>query len=329
MSIYKINNNLPTTQKISTLSDMILELEGLIKQAKFDKNELDQIYNDVSGLTRQFLRNQDLGHTLLTYTNWTNYHSETGYDIWKISPTTYSYNANNQFYLDDKIIENRGEATSEALTTFDCVYLYTTTYTDNTTEAGTEDGTEFSLMSATTNYLYIGSSSTFTGIDFEFQTRGANYTLVIEYYNDESGGDGWTTLTANLNTLEDNTSGFESNGNINWSALTDWALTTVNSQSKYWIRISTSTTPTTTAKAYLISPYNSVISLLSLSSSQILNEEWAWCSYGSAIYVTLRNSGNSAYEGDYYITSSSSDTNKKNYFIYNHCISGDYLNSTY
>jgi hypothetical protein len=328
MSIYKINANLPVTTKIDLLSDMVLELEGLISQADFNKNEIVQVIND-SGIDTKYLRNQSLGHTLATYTGWTHVSAETGYSIWKYSPTNYTYNSLNQLYFDDKLISNKLQASSETATTFDKVYLYNgdsgSSYIDDTTEAGTENGTEFSLMDSENDYFYCGLSTTFNGIKFEFQTRGSNYTLRVDYWN----GASWVALTSTTNGLEDDTNNFASDGRIVWNTIGDWATKSVNSQTKYWIRISTTTDPVTVAKAYYVIPANSVISLLALSSSEILNEDWAWCSYGSAVYVTIRNAGDTAYEGDYYITSSSSTTNKQNFFISNHEISADYHDSSY
>ncbi len=325
MSISKINANLPTTTKISTLSDQVLEIFGLVQQAKFSENDVLQLTTDF-GLDRKYLRNQSLGHTLSTYVGWTHLHAEAGYSIWKYSPTSYTYNSLNMLYLDDKDLENRGEANSESDTTFTYVYLDAgSVFTDNTTEAGTEDGTSFDLMNDTSDYLYVGLSSTFAGISFEFDTRGSNYTNEAEYYN----GTAWVSLDISGATYTDDTSNFESDGRIYWDIPSNWATTTINSVSAYWVRISTSTTPTTVATAYIITPANSVISLLKMSSAEILDEDWAWCSYGSSIYVTIRNAGQSAYEGNYYITSSSTSVNKQNYFIHNHEFTADYEDSTY
>lgn len=328
MSVEKINSGLPTTKKIDNLSDQIIEVNGKMESNKFDKNEIDILYTSL-GISRKYLRNQSLGHTLLNYTNWTHLHSETGYSIWKYSPTNYKYNILNQLFLDDKILVNKGEANSESATSFDNVYLYNgdsgSEYIDNTSESSTEEGTEFSLMNSDSDYLYLGEASTFSGAKFEFQTRGSYYTLKTEYWN----GSNWVELTENLNSLDDGTSNFESDGLISWVIPEDWATTTVNSVLKYWIRISTTTVPNTVAKAYYIIPGESVLALLALSSSDILYELWAWCSYGSSIYVTIRNSGTAAYEGNTFITSSSSSTNLQNFFIYNHEFKINYENSTY
>jgi hypothetical protein len=325
MSISKINSNLPTTTKISNLSDQVLEIFGLVEKARFDKNEIDQLVTDFD-LDRKYLRDVSLGHTLSTYSGWTHLHAESGYSLWKYSPTNYTYNSVNMLYLDDIDLENRGEANSESDTTFDKVFLDEgSVFTDNTTEAGTEDGTSFSLMNDTSDYLYVGLSSTFAGISFEFDTRGSNYSLEGEYWN----GTAWTSIDISGATYTDDTSNFESDGRIYWDIPSNWTTTSVNSQTKYWVRISTSTTPVTTATAYIITPANSVISLLKMSSEEILDEDWAWCSYGTSIYVTIRNAGQSAYEGNYYITSSSTSINKQNYFIHNHEFTADYQDSTY
>lgn len=332
MSIYRITTNLPISTKIKLMNDMILELEGYMEQGRFNKNEIDSIFNKGMGLGRQFLRNQGVGNTTTTYTGWSHLRAEAGYSIWKYAPTSYNYNSVNELYMDNTALENRGEASSEAATAFDVVYLYDaetisgqTAYTNNTAESATEEGTEFELMDSTSDYHYMGLSTVFSGAKFEFKTRGSNYTLKVEYWS----GTSWATMTANANNLEDGTTNFQGDGHITWDLPSDWGTNTVNSQSKYWVRISTTSTPVTTAEAYYIIPKNNVIGLLALSTTEIQNEDWAWCTLGANIYVTIRNAGNSNYEGNYYITSSSSATNKQNFFVYNKPITADYENSTY
>ncbi|OQB09558.1 MAG: hypothetical protein BWY21_00725 [Parcubacteria group bacterium ADurb.Bin216] len=323
--IHKVNESLTVSSKINLLNDFVLSLEGRIANSTFNINEVAQLCTDFN-LNRKYLRNQSLGHTLGTYTGWTHLHAESGYSIWKFSPTNYKYNSLNQLYFDDKSVSNEGLATSETATAFDKVFLNDgSTYTDNTTEAGTEEGTAFELMSDTTEYLYLGEASTFGGAKFEFSTRGSNYTLVAEYYN----GATWEELGASGLEYTDDTSGFESDGKITWDIPEDWDTVAVDGETKYWVRFSTTTTPVTVAEAYYIIPSDSVIGLLAMSSEEFLNEEWKFCSYSGSIYVTIRNTGNSAYEGDYYLKSSSSTTNKQNFFIYNHEFKGDYEDSTY
>lgn len=326
MDIQKLNSGLTTTRKIELLNDFILQLNGLVESGKFDVNELNQLFSDVGELPRKFLRNVSLGHTLSDYGDWSHVHSETGYSIWKIAPDNFIHNLDNRLYFDNKVVDNRGAAQSESLTSFDSVFLYDgASYTDNSTEAGTDSGTPFELMSGTDDYLYIGEASQYSGVSFEFDERGSNYTLVVQYWN----GSTWVTMTANDNDLEDESSGFLGDGRIVWTNPADWATTSVNGQTKYWVRISTTTTPVTTAEAFLVVPADSVISLLQLSSTQYFAEEWAWCSYSGYIYVTIRNTAVPGYEGNLFITSSSSTTNKKNYFIYNHEYKVDYQDSDY
>jgi len=328
MSIYTVNSKNTITRKIELLNDMIKEVNGLVQQGKFDINEIVQIIID-TGIDRKYIRNVNLGNTLSDYTDWTHVQAEDGYSIWKLTPTSYTYNILNKMYQDNKVLTNQGQGNSETATTFDFVYLYNgdsgAGFTDNTTEAGTESGTEFESMDSSSDYLYLGEAATFTGAKFEWQTRGSNYTLIVEYWN----GSAWTTMTANTNTLSDGTSNFQSNGLVSWVAPDDWATTAVNSQTKYWVRFSTSSTPVTTAKIYLVIPGNSVVGLLALSSTEIQQETWKWCSYSGNVYVTVRNTGATAYEGNAYLASSSSTTNKQNFFIYNHTYSLDHQDSTY
>ncbi len=334
MSIYHVNKSLPRLDQIEKINDMVLELEGQTAQGKFNKQDISEIYTylNISGSTKYYVEAVQ-GNTLLTYTGWSHLKEETGYSIWKYSPTNYTYNAVNELYFDDKILEDRGNAGAESATSFDKVYLYNgdsgAGYTDNTTEAASEGGTAFNLSDSTNDYLYMGDASTFSGIKFEFATKGAGHTLYVEYYSDTSGYNTWRELEVNANSLDDDTNAFSSDGKISWTVPDDWATNSVNSQTKYWIRISTSTDPTTTATAYYIIPYNSVPALLAMSQTQITNEDWAWCSYGTAIYVTIRNAGNASYEGSYYINSSSTATNLQNFFVYNHTYESSYENSTY
>lgn len=319
MSIYRVNQGKSIQQQVKELNDMILELNGRVSKGEFNKKELDSIFTNSSISDREYLRDVGLGNTQATYGNWSHVHAESGYSIWKISVSNYTHSANNEVYFNSKLLENRGAATSEAITAFDEVKLYngdsSTGYTDHAAEAATEAGTEFELMDTANDYLYIGHSTTFFGAKFEFETQGRGYQLAFEYWN----GSSWTDLEASALTVTDGTNEFTSDGRISWDDPGDWATTSVDSDTKYWIRISTnaSVDPTTTAKAYLIIPDTSAIALLALSSTQAQQEDWAWCSYSGQIYVTIRNTGNTNYEGSFYISSSSTSTNLENFFVHN------------
>jgi len=94
-NIYRIDTDLPTSTKIRKINDMVLELEGLVSSGKFDINEIDQLF-DVVGTMRKYKRNIGLGNTTTTYTNWSHVKAESGYSIWKITPTNYQHNSVNK-----------------------------------------------------------------------------------------------------------------------------------------------------------------------------------------------------------------------------------------
>lgn len=337
MAITRLNRNNSIDNKIDLLNKMIIELNGLIARARFDKNELDDLYSQLSesgfNLDRKFLRDIVVGGTVDTsfsdWDSWEEVHTEAGYSIWKIAPENYAYNAVNNLYFNGQVLENRGEANSEVATSFQSVVLYDTddsaTYVDNTIEAFSESGTGFSVMGLVADYLYVGLDAPFNGMKFEWETRGSNYTPEYSYWN----GSAWVVLTADDNNLVDDTNSFQSDGRVSWDAIPDWQTVAVNTLTRYWIRICTTTVPTTVASAYSLIPDDSVIGLLALSSTEILNEEWAWCSYNDYVYVTIRNSGNSTFEGEYYITGSSNATKKENFFVHNNQFTADYQDSTY
>ena len=331
MSIYSVDPNLSNAAKIAELNAMILELNGKLAQAQFNKNEIDSIYLWVGAgaLPRQYLRNQPVGNTVATYTGWSHLKAQSGYSIWKYSPAAYDYNALNNIYMNNKMLNFMGQANSESATAFDSVFFLNNesggTYHDYTALASVEGSAGFDLMDSTSDLLYLGLSTTFTGARFEWQTRGSNYGLYLEYWT----GSAWAQLVPTSYSVSDGTTNFQSDGHITWTAPGDWAARYINGQNKYWVRISSTSTPVTVAKCNYLIPATSVVGLLSLSSTDIQEENWAWCSYGSAVYVTIRNTGNSSYEGSYYITSASSATNLQNFFVYNQPITGDYQSTSW
>ena len=325
MAVERIESALPTTTKIEQLNDQTIELLGQAQRARFDKVELDQYFVD-SGMVRKFRRDVGMGSTAATFGEWVHFKAESGYSIWRIAPANYLHNSNNALYFDDHKLTFKGLATAESATSFDSVFTYDgATFTTHTTESFSESGTSFSLMGAPSHFLYIGLTSTFGGVQFRFDTKGGNYTLKAEYYN----GTAWVELTAASNSLVDNTVEFVSDGTIEWTIPSDWAQTTVNAANRYWIRLSTTSSPTTTAKAFQIVPGNSVVSLLGMSSNELIKEQWRWCSFNSSVYVTIRNAGSSTTEGNFYVTSASSSTNKQAFFVTNHTFEADFEDSSY
>jgi len=337
MSIYKVNNALPPSTKIEQVNDMVFELDGKFNLSEMNLSEIDALYTGTS-LSRKFKRDIYLGHNITgsgVWSDWTHYKAESGYSIWSYGVDNFKDNASNTMYLDDVSLTYMGEAGSAADTSaFDKVYTYNDSdYTDRTTEASTELGVSFAMLWTVNDYLYLGDSSTFNKVQFVFDSVSANYTVVAEYWN----GSAWTTLSSTGDSLIDTTSDLISDGRITFDTPTDWATTTVNSVNKYWMRASTTSVPATGSqlgtKSYQITKADTVTGLLQLSNSEILNETWKWCYCSSAgtgsAYATIRSDGNSTYEGSYYIKSSSSDTNKQNYFVYNHDFKTDYQDSAY
>lgn len=323
MITYKITDT--TINKFLNLNDMVISLEGIINQGIFGKYEIEDIYSRFN-LSAKYLKDVLVGNTLEDYSYWSFIQSENGYSIWKYSNlSNYQYNENNELYLDDRLIINKGEATSEQVSVFDTVYKYNdSTYTDLTTEASTEQGTEFDFLETSLDYFYFGSSSVFSGIKFELFRYGIDYDLMIEYYN----GSSWVELEFTDTTLQ-----ITKDGLISWTVPEDWAQYNhpYDSINKYYIRISSST-PITIAKIYYIVPADSVIGLLTLSNDEIQNETWAWCTYGTDIYVTIPNSGNYNYVGISYIREEDDyvdSVNKQNYFIYNHEFKINHEDSSY
>ncbi|MEM5816149.1 MAG: tail fiber domain-containing protein, partial [Candidatus Aenigmatarchaeota archaeon] len=125
-------------------------------------------------------------------------------------------------------------------------YFNGTAYTDYTSEAYTSYGVPFSILADTDDYFYVGmTSKVFQVIYFDLATPGSGLSLRLEYWN----GTSWATTT-----FSDYTSNLSKDGELSFTPPVDWATTTVNNVSGYWIRLSTLSTPTTSPTAYVVSP---------------------------------------------------------------------------
>jgi len=302
-------------------------LDGRYKKDDVTREEVTAIIS-AGALDTKMLVDVGLGNAVGDYTDWTHVKSYDAYSIWKIAVSTYAHNAINQVYLDGGPLLYMGQAASVSLSAFDSVQFYDgSSYTNNTTEAASEEGTPFTVLAGTDDFTYIGDAATFGKIDFAFSQWGANVTLKVEY---SQGSSVWQQLVATTDSLVDNTNNMASDGLVTYNVPGDWATDTVNGvTTKYWIRVSTTTAPTTDPKSYYLTPGDSAYSLLSLSNRQMRTEAWAWCYYNNEIYVTIPNTGYSAYEGRQYITSASSSANKQNFFVYNHQYTSDYEDSSH
>jgi hypothetical protein len=104
------------------------------------------------------------------------------------------------------------------------------TWTDDTTASQT-GGSPFTLLGASTDYMYFGHREKFNKLSFILQTLGS-YGAATWEYSDGSGG--WKTLTVGT----DGTNGFTQSGLLAFTPPSDWKQDTVNSISgKYWVRV--------------------------------------------------------------------------------------------
>jgi len=161
MSINNIDKDTPIRQAIDQLVSNDRELEGQnVLQNTYDL-KIEQIYSDIN-INKKY-NYINLGHTLSDYTNWSHLYADVGYSIWKYNISNYKHSSDNIILFDNKVVSNRGQATSETVTTFDKVFDYedaaTPVYNDVTTEAGTIGGTEFECLRNINDYLYIGATS--------------------------------------------------------------------------------------------------------------------------------------------------------------------------
>ena len=134
-------------------------------------------------------------------------------------------------------------------------------YTDVTLEAQSPAGTSFSILGASSHYLYLGNDAKFDMAIFDVDTAGSLGALTWQYYN----GSAWTTFVPASGRYEidpdDDEGGqydFSEDGAEIFPAnlLSDWATDAINSETKYWVRVSTaSVTTAPTIKRIQMRPY--------------------------------------------------------------------------
>ena len=145
---------------------------------------------------------------------------------------------------------------------FDKVFTYNgSSYTDVTLEAQSPAGTSFSILGASTHYLYVGNDSKFDMAIFDVDTAGSLGALTWQYYN----GTAWTEFIPASGRYEIDPDDDEG-GQYDFSKdgveifppnlLSDWATDAINSETKYWVRVSTaSVTTAPTIKRIQMRPY--------------------------------------------------------------------------
>ena len=117
-------------------------------------------------------------------------------------------------------------------------------YTDVTLEAQSPAGTAFTIFDTTAYYLYLGHSEKFDMAIFDVDTAGGLGALTWQYYN----GSSWTSFipaSGRYRLDPDGNEGeqyaFAADGVEEFPSniLSDWATTAINSQTKYWVRVTT------------------------------------------------------------------------------------------
>jgi len=134
---------------------------------------------------------------------------------------------------------------------FDFVEVYDgSSFTDRTLESQSPGGTAFSVLAGTDDFLYLGDASRFDMAVFDVDTVGSLGTLKYEYHN----GSAWVEFTplsaTQLIDPDDNqytAYAFDKDGAEQFPVgrIANWATTTIDSESAYWIRISSPTSVTT------------------------------------------------------------------------------------
>lgn len=128
-----------------------------------------------------------------------------------------------------------------------CTSADTGSFTNNTAEAKTNSGSDFTLIGAgTTDTFYVGLDQVFDKINFDINTVSSGLTLTAEYWN----GSAWTTFP----NIADGTSNLTSDGTIVVGYPTNWATNSINSTTKYWVRLRSTSNVGTAATAYTTSP---------------------------------------------------------------------------
>ena len=145
---------------------------------------------------------------------------------------------------------------------FDKVFTHNgSSYTDVTLEAQSPAGTSFSILGASSHYLYLGNDTKFDMAVFDVDTAGSLGALTWQYYN----GSAWTEFVPASGRYEldpdDNEGGqyaFDKDGAEIFPSnlLSDWATDAINGETKYYVRVSTaSVTTAPTIKRIQMRPY--------------------------------------------------------------------------
>lgn len=156
------------------------------------------------------------------------------------------------------------------------------TWTDATTNINSTAASDVVLGTAVNDAIYYGSSTPFDALATDMTTSSAGGTRVAEYWN----GSTWATLTtagASLTTLADNNM-------VYWTAPTDWATTTVNSEGDgpwYYVRVRVSVLATTggtfTGVNLAQMQMHQATVNIPETSSRTIRKAWVQLNYGGSL----------------------------------------------
>jgi len=259
-----------------------------------------------------------LGHTEEDYMNWKFYKERKGYDIWYYElPDLLDDDENNFLAQSNYVLNYKGRAGALNIQTFDSILSYKNeTFTDLTSILSDEAQNFTDILTVDGEILYIGSDEQFDKIQLKTETNGLGYSIDLSYSSLDDAGTP-NEVFKSITNFEDTTEQFTRNGYISFTKPNDWQKTTINGITKYWIAITQLTTPTTSTKADYLSKGTSVDALLLMYDEDVFNKNWYWCIFDNKVYVCIPNTGHSIYEGDLWISHTSEDDLKKQFFIYN------------
>jgi len=132
-------------------------------------------------------------------------------------------------------------------------------YTDLTDKARTKTGIPFDILTDNNDRFYVSVDNMnywYGEIYFAIDTVGIGINLVVEYFNEE---DTWV----DVGLIDDGTLNLTQSGKLFYNNPSDWKMTTINGFLGNFIRIRSTTTPTQTPTAIIVSPYETVFGVQS------------------------------------------------------------------
>ena len=165
-------------------------------------------------------------------------------------------------------------------------------YTDVTLEAQSPAGTAFTIFNTAAHYLYLGHDEKFDMAMFDVDTAGGLGVLTWQYYN----GSAWTTFTpasARYRLDPDGNEGeqysFAADGVEEFPSniLSDWSTVAINSQTKYWVRVTAASVATApTIKRIRMRPINAYCTTADVFDLMQLNNVLDATNFGTGTVPT-------------------------------------------